>query len=138
MEKTKKYSYKRSLIYTTLKNTKVHPSAEWVYNQVKPRIPNISIGTVYRNIAEFKEEGSIISVGVVNGQERYDADVSPHTHFICESCGSVIDIGPLVQNSEACCEIERQYNVSIKSVQTVYKGLCSSCALINAELKENQ
>ena len=131
MEKNKKYSYKRSLIYTVMKESKVHPSAEWVYNQVKFRIPNISIGTVYRNIAAFKEEGAVVSVGVVNGQERYDADISPHTHFVCEDCGVVMDIGSLQQDKRHCNEIAEKAGVRIKSTTILYRGLCQNCVLGN-------
>ena len=133
MEKTKKYSYKRSLIYSTMKETKIHPSAEWVYQEIKPRIPNISIGTVYRNIAAFKEEGMIVSVGVVNGQERYDADISPHMHFICELCDSVTDIGPLAHSEEMCRDIEEKIGAQVHSTNIVYKGLCRKCAQLGTK-----
>ena len=54
MEKTTKHFRKRDAILTCLRETDVHPSADWVYAQLKPQIPDLSIGTVYRNLALFK------------------------------------------------------------------------------------
>ena len=69
----RKNSKKRGAILECIRSTKTHPSAEWIYTQLKPRIPDLSLGTVYRNLNLFKQEGQLISVGVVNGLERFDA-----------------------------------------------------------------
>ncbi|MCQ2419037.1 MAG: transcriptional repressor [Clostridia bacterium] len=92
MEKKKNRSRKRDAILACLAGTKTHPSADWVYRQLKPDFPDLSLGTVYRNLSEFLESGQIISVGSVGGLERYDYDVSPHAHFICRKCHAVIDV----------------------------------------------
>ena len=63
----RKYSRKREAILETIRSTKCHPTAQWVYEQLKPRIPDLSLGTVYRNISLFRQEGKLVSVGVVNG-----------------------------------------------------------------------
>ena len=60
------FSSKRNAIYNVLLNTDTHPSARWVYEQLKPDFPDLSLGTVYRNISLFKNEGTIISVCNVN------------------------------------------------------------------------
>ena len=92
MEQKAKHFRKRDAILTCLRQTDVHPSADWVYARLKPEYPDISLGTVYRNLALFEQTGEIISVATVDGQKRYDATADPHTHFICESCNSVIDV----------------------------------------------
>ena len=74
MEKTTKQFRKRNAILAYLRQTEDHPSAEMVYNQLKPEIPDLSLGTVYRNLSMFKTNGEIISIGTVNGVERFDAD----------------------------------------------------------------
>lgn len=127
MEKVRKNSQKRNAIYEVLKSTKTHPTAEWVYMQVKPTIPNISLGTVYRNITQFKEEGKLISVGVVNGQERFDADISPHTHFVCNKCGCVIDIAKLLEEKEITDDIFKKFGAKVLETNIVYKGYCQNC-----------
>ncbi len=60
----RKHSRKRDAILECLRCTTSHPTAEWVYNQLKPTIPDLSLATVYRNLAIFKAEGTIDSVGV--------------------------------------------------------------------------
>jgi Fur family peroxide stress response transcriptional regulator len=89
---TLKYSKKREAILDALRSTKSHPSAEWVYAKLKPLYPDLSLGTVYRNLSLFRGEGQVISIGTVNGQERFDAKTNPHPHFICDVCGEVIDV----------------------------------------------
>jgi Fur family peroxide stress response transcriptional regulator len=88
----RKYSKKREAILEALRNTTEHPSAEMLYARLKPEFPDLSLGTVYRNLAMFIRDGDAVSVGTVAGQERYDADTHPHAHFICSECGRVLDV----------------------------------------------
>jgi Fur family peroxide stress response transcriptional regulator len=88
----RKRSRKREAILETIRSTRNHPTAQWVYEQLKPRIPGLSLGTVYRNIGIFRQEGTVISVGVVNGEERFDGFTEPHPHCVCEHCGRVQDL----------------------------------------------
>ena len=127
MERTRKHSRKRDAILDCISRTKCHPSAEWVYQQLKPEIPDLSLGTVYRNIAMFKQEGTIQSIGVVNGLERYDHNTAPHTHFICTACGSVLDLDgidlphPIVEQAEAAV------GGSIATYHLQFSGTCADC-----------
>ena len=91
MEVRRNNSKKRSAILNALSETKSHPTAEMLYNTLKKSDSELGIATVYRNLAILQEEGSVISVGTVNGQERYDANTYPHGHFICRDCGNVYD-----------------------------------------------
>ncbi len=92
MPGVRKHSRKRDAIWSLLEGTKEHPSADWIYERLKPIYPDLSLATVYRNLALFREEKQAIVVGTVNGQERFDADTSPHAHFICECCGRIQDV----------------------------------------------
>ena len=92
METVRKHSKKREAILEALRCAKDHPSAEMLYSRLKGTYPDLSLGTVYRNLAFFINDGEITSVGAVAGQERYDADTSPHAHFICRLCGRVLDV----------------------------------------------
>ena len=80
MERAVRYSKKREAILTAIRGTTCHPSAEWIYQQVKPDHPDLSLGTVYRNLVFFQDHGQVQSVGVVQGQERFDGVVAPHSH----------------------------------------------------------
>lgn len=84
MERSIRYSKKREAILAAIQGTSCHPSAEWIYQQLKPSHPDLSLGTVYHNLIFFQERGDIRSVGVIQGQERFDAVVTPHSHFVCE------------------------------------------------------
>ena len=92
MEPRSKHFKKREAILNCLRSTNTHPTAEWVYTQLKAEYPDISLGTVYRNLAMFKAQGLITSVGSVNGVERFDANTEPHVHFICNTCHRVDDL----------------------------------------------
>ena len=80
----KRYSRQRELIYRTLKASHEHPTAEMIYQALKPTNPNLSLGTVYRNLNLLVEEGIIARMSFQ--VERYDADLSPHAHFACSCC----------------------------------------------------
>lgn len=92
MDTIRKHSKKRDAILNCLRETDAHPSAEWVYSRLKPQIPDLSLGTVYRNLALFKETGEAISLGTVMGLERFDGRTDPHIHFVCTRCGRILDL----------------------------------------------
>ena len=119
------FSSKREAIYKTIASTKSHPSAQWVYEQLKDEIPNLSLGTVYRNIALFKEQGKVITVANVNGEERIDADVTDHAHFVCECCNKVYDL-----NSSELSPLEiglKNNGFEITRRNVVFYGKCRNC-----------
>ena len=122
----KKFSRKREAILNKIRSTTVHPSAEWVYTQLKPEIPDLSLATVYRNIAEFVKEGLILRVGNVNGQDRYDGVVTPHTHFICKNCGGVLDLDHKI-NLGVDDETKNNWGVEIDTYEITFFGLCPDC-----------
>ncbi len=123
---TRKHSRKRDAILACLRGTTVHPSADWIYARLKPEIPDLSLGTVYRNLTLFREEGVIRSLGVVDGLERFDADTSPHMHFVCTCCGAVLDVEGAQLPAELPAMGAAAGNVS--SCQVTFTGVCHSCA----------
>ncbi len=127
MEGTRKHSRKRDAILTCLRGTNVHPSAEWVYNQLKPEIPDISLATVYRNLSLFKQQGLIASVGTVNGVERFDGITAPHVHFICTSCGSVLDFPQVEVPASLNRSVESRCGGRITGCQLSFQGTCGAC-----------
>ena len=123
----KKHFRKRDAILTCLRQTTVHPSAEWIYAQLKPEIPDLSIGTVYRNLALFKELGLAVSVGTVSGVERFDADTAPHVHYICSGCGKVVDLRQLRVPEELNQAAASSSGGSVTNCQLTFTGLCKDC-----------
>lgn len=87
-----KYSRQREVIMDFLKTRKDHPTADIVYTNVRQQYPNISLGTVYRNLTLLADIGEIQRLRVGDGVDHFDADISPHYHFVCTECGSVVDL----------------------------------------------
>ena len=127
MEPNRKYSKKREAIFSCICSTDTHPSAEWVYNQLKPQIPDLSLATVYRNLALFKREGRIVSVGVVQNLERFDANTAPHAHFICTRCGCVMDLPKLQLPSELSQAAAQAVAGEVSGCSLLFEGLCHNC-----------
>lgn len=135
MPRKQNYSRKREAILTLLRGTKIHPSAEWVYQELKPQFPDLSLGTVYRNLSRFKEEGTIVSIGTVKGQERYDADISPHSHLICTRCGAVLDVTGDFVREGADALAAAQCEAKVESHSVLFYGLCRACV---AQVEEKE
>ena len=124
METTTKQFRKRNAIFECLCNTDTHPSAEMVHGMLHTEHPDISLATVYRNLAKFRAEGKISSVATVKGVERFDANTDPHVHFICTGCDAVIDLHQIPMPSY---EAEECGGCRIESCALTFTGLCSSC-----------
>ena len=127
METTTKQFRKRNAILNYLRSTDIHPSAEMVYSHLKQEYPDISLGTVYRNLAMFKDKGEIISVGTVNGVERFDGNTMPHVHFVCTGCEAVSDLPQIAVPEELNREVTAQTGGKIDMCQLTFTGLCNQC-----------
>lgn len=127
MEKIRKRSRKRDAILECICATSTHPTAEWVYSQLKPAIPDLSLGTVYRNISMFREEGKIVSVGVVNGLERFDGNTAPHVHFVCQQCGAVLDVGNIEVPVQLTSLAEQATGGAVTGCSLSFAGVCQTC-----------
>ena len=136
MERSVRYSKKREAILAALQATTCHPSAEWLYRRLKPRHHDLSLGTVYRNLAFFQEHGLVQSVGVVQGQERFDAIVNPHSHFVCNCCGTVQDLPDICPDDGLDQAVSSQYGFAVERCELTFYGLCPSCLQQNQNLKE--
>ncbi len=128
MQPVRKNSKKRQALLDALCATHEHPTAEMLYNQLKPDYPELSLGTVYRNLGVLVQDGLVQSVGNVNGQERYDAIVCPHPHFVCRRCHSVIDLELPDTVSDMYEAINSRFHCSPEGYSLTIKGLCESCA----------
>jgi Fur family peroxide stress response transcriptional regulator len=130
MAPNQKHFKKRDAILDYLRQTSAHPSAETIYTDLKTQIPDLAMGTVYRNLTLFKQQGLVSSVATVNGIERFDANTLPHVHFICTDCDAVIDLREmqvpqsLSATAEACCGAE------ISGCQLSFTGVCRNCTII--------
>lgn len=117
------YSRQRELLEQLLAGTKEHPTAMMLYAAMRKVMPNVSLATVYRNLKYLEEEGRLIRVPANQPEERYDGNVKPHPHFVCDMCDSVYDISV----SEELDGVLRKNCVAAKDYSLVYFGRCASC-----------
>ena len=127
MERTAKHFRKRDAILSCLRQTTEHPSADWVYAKLKPEIPDLALGTVYRNLALFKDQGLIASLGTVGGVERFDGNTAPHVHFICGACHRILDLSQLQVPEELNASAARAAGGRVDSCQLTFHGICGNC-----------
>ena len=127
MEVSTKRFRKRDAILSYLRSTNEHPSAEMVFTSLKPEIPDLSMGTVYRNLNLFKTQGLVTSVATVKGVERFDGNVGPHVHFICQDCDAVIDLMDMEVPESLKTVAEACTGGSVSDCQLTFSGLCQDC-----------
>lgn len=121
-----KHSRQRDCIKNFLMSRYDHPTADIIYMGVKEEFPNISLGTVYRNLALLTELGEIIKITSDEGADRFDGHVEPHSHFICKKCHSVLDIK--MDNEDFINEAaQRCFPGTIEGHSLHFYGICSSC-----------
>lgn len=116
----KKYSKQRDLIYQTLCQTKLHPTAKQLYDVVRLSLPTVSLATVYRNLRELVAAGKAVVVVTGDGAEHFDGDVKRHSHLVCSCCHTIFDV-------EDSGEFPKDTPHQIRSRQVVYRGICSEC-----------
>lgn len=127
MDRTAKHFRKRDAILTCLRSTTAHPSAEWVYRQLMKEDSDISLATVYRNLAMFKSQGIIASLGIVDGTERFDGNTAPHAHYICTCCGEVMDLEGIPVPEELNTAAARYSGGKVTGCQLTFTGICGLC-----------
>ncbi|MCI6164210.1 MAG: transcriptional repressor [Lachnospira sp.] len=124
-----KHSKQRDAILTFLMSRKDHPTADVVYEEVSKEFPNISLGTVYRNLTFLVEHGHAVKVPCNDGSVHFDGNVKPHNHFQCTECGAVIDLdfdeGDFVKalNNAA----SQNFQGEIEGNVTFFYGRCPKC-----------
>lgn len=125
MATMRRHSKKRDAILACIRESGIHPSAEWIYTQLKPEYPDLSLGTVYRNLALFRQSGEVVSVANVRGVERLDACTHPHAHFICEGCDAVFDVDVPAEDLRSI--LEKTYGCETRRSAMAFYGLCRHC-----------
>lgn len=121
-----KYSRQREAILSYLRSTTSHPTAENVYFKIREEFPKLSLGTVYRNLNLLAENGVILRLSCGDGVERFDAITKPHNHFICRSCGVVLDLK--VECMETIDkEAEKHFSGKIEGHEVYFYGTCNQC-----------
>ena len=119
-----RYSHQRDIIYKSICSVKTHPVAEKVYSMVKLYIPNISMGTIYRNLAQLVDHGMILELNI-DGVSHYDGNINIHQHFLCNKCQTIFDCEIPVENmADNVVGLE---NFDVQGCQIIFSGHCHVC-----------
>jgi Fe2+ or Zn2+ uptake regulation protein len=132
-EKKHKNSKQKDLILRILRSTRCHPSANWIFEHARKEIPNISLGTVYRNLNGFARKGKIREMAIGNGLNLYDGDLRNHDHIQCTGCGRVEDV-PHLFHPVSFNQIEDATGYLIISRRLEFLGTCPECAKKSTEV----
>jgi len=122
----------RQIILDAIKNLKIHPTVDEVYEKIKSEHPAIGKTTVYRNLRQLAQNGEIGQVTMPYSTERYDKRSDPHYHFKCDNCGQLFDVD--MDYLEDIDEIaRRKYGFQIHKHDVIFKGFCPDCIEKNKE-----
>ena len=126
--KTLKYSRQRESIKASLMNRHDHPTADALYASIREEYPNISLGTVYRNLNLLTDIGEAIKISTPDGGDRFDGRIEPHNHFLCEECGRLLDLDLDMKSiEEVNCLAGKNFDGAITSSSTLFFGKCGDC-----------
>ena len=118
-----RFSKQRELVYGVVSGRKDHPTADMIYQACRQVEPNISLGTVYRNLKLLSDEGKILTLETSDKKIHYDGDTSLHSHFICNNCGRIVDIFNHNQNHGFLSEM----GLTVTGEKCFYYGNCNHC-----------
>ena len=118
-----RYSKQRELITEIITGRKDHPTADMIYASAREIEPNISLGTVYRNLKQLSDDKVIITLETEDKRLHYDGDTSRHSHFICNKCGKIIDLF----KPAAVPEEIKDLGLKIIGEKCIYYGYCEKC-----------
>ena len=121
----RRYSRQRETIYQAVLASRAHPTAEMIHAQLRGELPQLSMGTVYRNLRLLVEEGRLQELG--GSTARFDGVTAPHTHLRCKRCGQVLDLESLPYDP-ALDRMAAAGGAVIESHSLVFTGLCPECA----------
>jgi Fur family ferric uptake transcriptional regulator len=109
-----------------LQATDAHPTAGEIHRGLQPKMPALSLGTVYRNLEVLVAEGAVDEVARAGGPARYDARVEPHHHFTCDACGRIVDVDLGVPRG-LTRRLEGEHGLRARRVSITFYGLCKEC-----------
>ncbi len=117
-----RYSQQRETIREIVYSTNTHPTADWIFGRAKRTIPNISLGTVYRNLKCLEEMGELRTI--FDGSiARYDWNMDPHDHLKCKVCGDLFDVQLMDEGIQST--VRKKYKFEVDNVEMTIVGTCN-------------
>lgn len=125
-----KYSKQREALLTLLRSTHSHPSADWLYENLRKEFPNISLGTVYRNLAVLADSGEIMKIQTSSNKEHFDGFTDKHHHFVCRGCDKIFDVSiDGIEKAEK--QAAEKLDADVEGSSLVFYGICKECSQNN-------
>ena len=121
------FTFQRQVIYEAVVDSRTHPTPELIYEQVRQRIPSISLGTIYKNVKTFLDSGVLKEVTLHHGSLRLESNMTPHHHLVCSSCKAIFDIEESAVEPVQLPAREVPAGFSIKQCRVEFVGECKSC-----------
>lgn len=115
-----------------LRSTTSHPTATWIYDEVRKEITSISLGTVYHNLKLLQKEGKVLEIDLSSNFSRFDGNPVNHYHFRCEKCGRVFDVDEPV-NEELDRRVAQKTGFKISHHWLEFRGLCEECQKVREQ-----
>jgi Fe2+ or Zn2+ uptake regulation protein len=117
----------RVLLHRALRELDRHVSAEEVLRSAEERLPNLSLPTVYATLELFEELGVVRRLATGSGAVLWDPRPGDHQHFVCRSCGRVLDLDVPVR-ARSAIDAARAAGHAPEAAQVVVVGLCDECS----------
>lgn len=121
-----RYSHQRNAIIQFLQSRKDHPTADVIYTQLRKTYPNLSLGTVYRNLTQLSDAGVILKISCNDSSDHYDGCVLPHGHFVCNCCHCVLDLDIHIDQLTSLIA-GQSFEGEIETSQLIFYGKCRNC-----------
>lgn len=118
----RKLTPQRGAVIDALAGNETHPTAEAVYAEVTRRLPNVSLRTVYQALNELVALGEVRALDLGTGAARFDPNVDPHHHLLCERCGLVRDVYTDVVPTPPAADF------TVERADVVFRGTCQTCS----------
>lgn len=124
-ERGLKVTPQRACIFHVLHDNGHHPSAEAVFAQAQRQMPTLSLKTVYQTLNDLAEMGQIQQLDLGTGAARFDPNMEPHSHLVCNSCGTVRDL--YVDLSTLDVPPSHLQGFEVGSAEMIFRGRCRAC-----------
>ncbi|MEN8907262.1 MAG: transcriptional repressor [Clostridiales bacterium] len=116
-------SKQRDRVLEIVRDAKIHPTADWIYEKLKKEFPSLSMGNVYRNLNILVDQKKINKLHFGSTFDRFDGNIDRHYHFICEKCKAIIDLDLPID--EKLNDRVIKYKANSHKIQ--FYGICDKC-----------
>ena len=120
-----KVTPQRQAVFQVLYDNHVHPTAEAVHAEILRELPMVSLRTVYQTLNDLTAMGELGHIHVGTGSTRFDPNVEPHHHLVCDACGRVVDVAA---DPEVAIPAGRHDGFTVTRTEIVFRGLCATCS----------